>query len=142
MTPHELKNLESRLRNLSDDISKLRIQRDDFERRLRETENERAKVQAILTTAKSKPKRPIVTEHAMIRYLERVEGLDTIALQEKILPSGMHELALSTDGYILVGNSHKVVMQNGIVKTIGTITSPYVKSGGIKPWATEEEDEV
>ena len=64
---------------------------------------------------------PIVSEHAIIRYCERVIGIDLDEIREKILPSGMAmTVAKLQNGKFPVGASHTLVVNEGIVATVLT----------------------
>lgn len=62
----------------------------------------------------------LVTDHARIRYLERVKGLNIEELDKEILPEGtialMQRLGLTS--LKIKCATHKVVIENGILKTV------------------------
>lgn len=72
------------------------------------------------TPPKPKPK-PVstVTDHAVLRYLERVMGLDVEAIRETILTEES-KVWIKTVGHgkFPIGNGHFVKVVNGVVVTI------------------------
>jgi len=69
---------EDRLEKLRDQSKNIKIQIRDEERKLL-----RAKEKIKVLTEKSKD--PIISDHAIIRYLERVKGLDLSEIKQSIL---------------------------------------------------------
>jgi len=62
---------------------------------------------------------PIVTEHAMLRYLERVRGVDLEELRQEILNDKTSELIKTyKSGKFPVGDTHRVVVKKGTIVTI------------------------
>lgn len=63
----------------------------------------------------------IITEHALLRFLERVKGLDMDAARRECLPEKAEQLVRQLcDGVIPVGASHKVRVREGVVVTVLT----------------------
>lgn len=92
------------------EVSKISKEINEIERKVKELENKRK----ILTSD------VVITEHAILRYLERVKGVDIEAIKKEILPD-------YTLGYILgVGmnsgkypaGTHKVVLSGNIITTV------------------------
>lgn len=65
---------------------------------------------------KSEDKNPLnVSDHAVIRYLERVERVDTMEVRKKILGSNYSGPLI--DGQFPMG-THRVVVSHGVVVTV------------------------
>lgn len=64
-------------------------------------------------------KEPIVTEHAMLRYLERVEGMDMEALRLKIMTPELERHILAFPNCTVpIGNGFQAVVRNRQVRTV------------------------
>lgn len=61
----------------------------------------------------------LVSDHAVVRYLERIEGVDIEAIKKKILPEHMVKMTKALgNGYYPVGDTHKIRVKDGIVVTV------------------------
>lgn len=64
---------------------------------------------------------PVVTEHALLRYLERVKGLDLEALRQEILTEGMaQQIQALRSGRFPLQNGIALVVEDLVVRTIET----------------------
>jgi len=114
-----LKRLETRQREAEAEISEQR-------RLLREKESVLANKQQELQETKRKiqslkdAKGLIVTEHAILRYLVRVEGMDLQEVKEKILTSRIQDAynKLRSNGKFPSGTGFRVVIRNGKIVTV------------------------
>lgn len=67
------------------------------------------------------PDHPVVTEHAMLRWLERVCGIDLKAVERDILAEGRAGMVLLLeDGRIPVGDGVRLVVRRRCVVTVLT----------------------
>ena len=66
------------------------------------------------------PPEMLVTDHAIIRYLERVMGVDIERLRRLVLPAVTERSAKTLgDGvYPTPARKHRVVIKKGVVKTV------------------------
>lgn len=63
--------------------------------------------------------KPVVTEHAMLRYLERIYGLDIEAMRDEILAEGRAGVIfLIENGKVPIGEGHHLVVQGRRVLTV------------------------
>jgi TolA-binding protein len=76
-------------------------------------------IQTEIESLKS-PEEILITEHAILRYLERVKGIDIEAIKQEILPKNVRDQAM-----VLGGSSgkyptatHTVIVKTGVVVTI------------------------
>lgn len=61
-----------------------------------------------------------ITDHAIVRYLQRVKKIDMDKTREAILPKEHHKTIKSYgDGKYPVGN-HRIVVKHGVVITVET----------------------
>lgn len=136
---HQLKQLESRKKLLqAERTSKLSVVVEAKEA----LDATNAKLQAVereITALQAKSPVPVVSEHAILRYLQRVKGLDLDAICREIMPDGVAEqIKLLKTCKLPVGNGVYLVVENHVVRTIETQDGkpkPAKKSkhSGIKP---------
>lgn len=67
-----------------------------------------------------RPDKLVISEHAILRFLERVYKMDIEAWKKEIVPQSTLEtvLAFKGNGLFTVGDTHKIVVRNGIVLTV------------------------
>lgn len=62
---------------------------------------------------------PRVSDHAVLRYLERAHGLDTDAIREDILAEGRAEMVRFTrNGKVPFRGGLRLAVKDGVVTTI------------------------
>lgn len=117
----ELKGLETRLEKAT---AGLKLARQD----LRMAEAKVVKSDQLVTNLRRQVERLkaselVVTEHAMLRYLQRVEGLDLEALREKILTPSVEKMVrtLGSGKFPLTPGIKVVAKGNAIVSVIGRL---------------------
>lgn len=78
-----------------------------------------------------------VSDHAVVRYLERVQGWDIEALKATIVPPEIRALAekMGNGAYPVAGGKYKVRVQGGVVVTVITDSSTHYRPG----YTTKEE---
>lgn len=115
---HTLKNLISAKRRLDLSLTNINIEEEDIWRKKKGLTRDLEKV--IKEIAKLGKTDIIVSEHAILRYLERVEGLDLKEIQKKILTKKVKF------GHKALGNgkfpekNFQVVIKNNVVVTVQT----------------------
>ncbi len=116
-TAAKLKYLETRL-------SEQRIKCDELDKDIEEKKKLSFKEQKIFSKLKQeiiefkkREKGLIVSEHAMLRYITRVIGIDLKTIISKILPGGN---AILMNGKYPVEGGFTIVVKNGVVVTIET----------------------
>lgn len=62
-------------------------------------------------------KESYITDHALIRYLERVKGIDLNAIREEILPAKRKSILKSGAGRIK-GDGYELICADGAVVTV------------------------
>lgn len=69
-----------------------------------------------------RPTRIIVSEHAVCRYVERVMGFNRHGLETKVFPPAYLHHIMNSHGSqeVHVGNTHSVIIDNGIAITVLT----------------------
>lgn len=61
-----------------------------------------------------------VSDHAVVRYLERVKGMDIASIRKEILPDNVKQATIMGNGYYPVNGTHKVRVKDGVVITVLT----------------------
>jgi hypothetical protein len=73
---------------------------------------------------------PDVTDHAVVRYLERVAGMDIAAIRRAILPADVEaQVRVLGDGRYPVGETHAAIVRDGVVVTVYDPRVAYPESG-------------
>ena len=83
-------------------------------------------------------KKPLhrVSDHALVRYLERVKGVDMEALRREVGRVVDRAACTGASGVVVDGWSYKI--QNGVVTTILAANQPNPKTGNRKRRARDE----
>ena len=119
-----LKQLETRAK-------KLQVERDtasdelmEAQARLTATDGKLLSVRGEIDRLKARAKIPVVTEHAMLRYLERTNGLDREEITKAILlPETIEQIRTLGSGKYPIGNGLKAVVKgNTVVSIIGRVS--------------------
>jgi chromosome segregation ATPase len=119
-TSSELKALKTRLTEAEVDLSiKLEASRDAN----REAERARTKVATVkaqLTALESaaKAKDVIVTEHAILRYIERVYGIDLEEIRERMLAGGVRETIENFGSGKIPCEGGRLIVKDRVVMTV------------------------
>ena len=115
------------IRNLQETLEKVDSRLSDLKRALRDLSKDRQKLVKKLDRLKSNYKKikngdslVHITDHAVIRFLERVNGLDMNEVKKFILPDGGLEL-LKAMGYkngVYTMGSHNIVFEDFTIITV------------------------
>lgn len=84
MKPHELKSFQRRLNDVKEKLRIAQIEEKQKKKEIAELNREQNELQKKLRAAKEKE--VTVSEHAMLRYFERVLGYDLDEIRAKIVP--------------------------------------------------------
>lgn len=118
MKASELKRLQTRARDIRVELSALAI---EAEERLKRNNQLVAELEEINQAIKKLcDKKPVITEHAMLRYLQRVHGVDLSLIEDEILTERNVEMIrfagtgnIKCGGYTLVVQDGKVITVKG-----------------------------
>ena len=116
----ELKGLESRLKKNKAEHETISAEIDALISKRKECEKEYRDIEWRIKELKNKNKDTIVSEHAMLRFLERVEGFDLEKIKENVLPEITRDLMakmMNANGKYPAG-THNVVVRDNTVVTI------------------------
>lgn len=117
----KIKELESRLVREKQALSSLKSEKANLERDIAHRQARVNRIKSDLENVRSTSESVIVSEHAILRYLERVEGIDIEAVKRKIVSrSAETQIKALGSGVFPVGASHKLRVRKGYVVTVLT----------------------
>lgn len=117
----KIKELESRLVRERQALSRLRSEKSALDRDIASRLARVNNLQRQLESVKSTSDNVIVSEHAILRYLERVQGVDIEEIKRKIVSqSAEKQIKALGSGVFPVGGSHKLRVRKGYVVTVLT----------------------
>jgi predicted nuclease with TOPRIM domain len=117
----KIKELESRLVREKQALSSLKSERSSLERDIASRQNRIRRLTDDLERVKKTSDKVVVSEHAILRYLERVEGLDIEDVKRKMVSnSAEKQIKNLGSGIFPVGASHKLRVRKGYVVTVLT----------------------
>ena len=111
----ELKRLQSQYHNLQLECNAFKEQSSYISKQITQKNVEINKIEKAIE--KLQVKDTIISEHAIIRYLERVYKLDIEKLKEEILPTPMRSLG-ELQANMLTLETHKVKIKDNVVVTV------------------------
>lgn len=117
----QIKQLKSQLKNAEADLSILELSisniQKEYNQKLKSVEQLKNKISSLSKVNKDLK----VTEHAIIRYLERVKGLDIEEIEKEILTDSLRNMVtnLGNTG-TFPGNGFNLLIKDGTVITITT----------------------
>lgn len=113
----ERKQIERQMTKLDAEIAALEHDRDSLEGRLHERNMQHSMLRKRLEALK--PKAITISDHAIVRYLERKAGFDIEAIRKSILESDLQAMvgALGGSGKFPI-NGYQVVLKDYTVVTI------------------------
>lgn len=115
MTPAEHKKLLVRQQELKECIRLNRKAMQELDTKVAEFGEQLAKVEADL----ARPIDIVISEHAMLRYLERVQGMDMDELQQTIREEfRLESLSMKLGEYKLVQGDWRLIMKDNTLVTI------------------------
>lgn len=110
----EIKDIQNAIELREDKINMLNKQVSFNRKELNEL---RKKLAVILVKLNSKPNNIQITDHAMIRYIERVLGVNVKAIKEKILTQTVLD-AIKLGATSVTSNGAKLTIKNNTIITI------------------------
>lgn len=135
----DLKHLTVKRDRLEHELVLLRTEQSALDQKMRAAVREQSAVDAQIRKLKESTKvRPvIVSEHAILRYLERVRGLDLEQVKKEIAPEHiLGRVRALGNGEYPVGSSHTLKIQDSTVVTILTKEEkPLPKPAALEPIA-------
>lgn len=114
----ELKKLQSLLTKQKSEVEMIEREKELVEERLDIATKRLNEMKKELNELK-KNKKMIVSEHAILRYLERILGLDLKVIENEILTDDVvKQYKVLGNGKYPMGNGYKAVIKDNVVLTI------------------------
>lgn len=115
----KLKGLETQISKLKSEVDLDKLQLSTIQKSIKSKVERIKELERKLNKLKGSSKL-IVSEHAILRYLERIKGLDTNEVIESILNEDLLEVytKLGTSSGKFPCNDFKVVIKNNVIVTI------------------------
>ena len=118
MNPHELKQLKVRKDKLEAEFKAACVESDAAHKKVVDVSNALKDINRQIAAARQVP---TISEHALLRYAERVLGLDTAALTTEILtPKIKSIIETINSGKVPLTNGVRLVVKDKIVLTVLT----------------------
>lgn len=128
MSASKLKNLQSRKNLLTKELQDAAAKHEELQAKIVELRKEIESTEKDIEELQAEA--PIVSEHALVRYLERVKGIDMEAIQREILESGsLLQAKEYPNGTFEIGNGFVAVVRD---KTVVTIKEKGVKRNRVR----------
>lgn len=115
----ELKGLQVRLEKATTERNQVHQEAGLLLMRQTELDSLKSKLSNEITALQNKNRTPIISEHALLRYIERVKGIDLEVLKGEILTDQLlASIKNMGNGKFPTGNECKAVVKNNTVITI------------------------
>jgi chromosome segregation ATPase len=132
ITAAELKQTDTQQRKLATEISDLQAEAKTLKDResavrssIQAKQSELKRLREKVEKAKATGGKLIVTEHAILRYIERVMGINLDELRATIVPPAVETLVRNMgDGVYPVEGTHKLRVVNGTVVSLLGLQEP------------------
>lgn len=115
---HELKQLQSQRAKVEVTLDDLRQQQEEIKLHKSELMEKKGNLEQRICKIQEANKEPVVTEHAILRYLERVEGVDIERVKSAILTKSVRGFVGTSNGKFPISSGHRVVVKGNTVITI------------------------
>lgn len=116
----ELKHLERRISEARTSVKAYQDQKREIEEKLKHEQGILGKLIADAEKLKKKNDKLVVSEHAILRYLERVMKIDLEEIKLKILPDKLAEPIRTMGSGTYPADTHRVKIKDNVVITILT----------------------
>lgn len=114
----ELKHLETRLAKATADWEAAKVDVRQAQRREAELARAKTDLQRKIEAVKEASAEPIVSEHALLRYFERVMGFDLEEIKRQMLTDQAKAMICQFGSGKIPGGGCRLVVQNRVVVTV------------------------
>lgn len=115
---HDLKGLKTRLTMAQADLDAAQEQVKDAQRKEAAARRLRDSLKDQITNIETANKEPVVTEHALLRYLERVYGIDLEETKRTMLDDGVADLIKQFKSGKIPSNGCRLIVKDCVVVTV------------------------
>jgi len=116
----ELKSLQSRRDQADRRLQALLAEMSSIGQKVKAERDELRRIDESIKKLKEKSDELVVSEHAILRYLERVKGVDIEAVKKEILPDTVREQNRLLGNGSFPAGTHRCKIRDGVVITILT----------------------
>lgn len=114
----ELKGLQTRLTTLDEEIKLAKQVSKEATEKVKQLESKRHSVFNQIQSLKNSSEEIVVSEHAILRYLEHVKGVNIEAIKKEMLPDKSVETINKLSSCKIHAEDHKLVVKNRTVVTV------------------------
>ena len=112
---NNLKSLQVRKSKLQDEINDLEKDKTEILNRIKEKRTQISKIQSSLKQLQA---RVVITEHAKLRYLERVKGINMADIEQEILSNDLEKQILALGSGKFNRNGFRLIVRNNAIVTV------------------------
>lgn len=117
----QLKQLQVRATKALAEVDVIRVEKADVDRRYSEAKNRLDTINREIAKLKEAAVEPIVSEHALLRYIQRVMGVDLDAIRAKILtPRNVNTINFVRSGKVPAGDGVTLIVKDRAIVSIVT----------------------
>lgn len=117
-TAHELKGLETQLSKVRAEIDVLKAEADRTRSRLNLANEHRVNLESRIRALQTETAEPKVSEHAILRWLERVDGVNLEEVKARILSGNTATAIKFAKSGNVTTEGHKIVFRDYTVVTV------------------------
>jgi hypothetical protein len=121
MSGHELKALQTRLTEALAEESAARDKLNRAAKELGDAEDRRSSIQHKIRELEDAAKEPIVSEHALLRYIERFMGVDLESVRRAILTENAVKMIKFAKNGKVNTDGRRLIVKNGTVVTVESV---------------------
>lgn len=108
---HELKGLQTQRNKLRGEIAATGAQIGTLTKQMAASQKHLSGIEKAISKIENDNREFVVTEHALLRFLERVDGIDMEQLKTRVLPDGARALAEAMGSGTFPAGTHRVVIK-------------------------------
>lgn len=113
-----LKRLITQRGELEAEIESLNQRRSIIDHDINRRKSDLRNIHDQIASLKALEKGIVVSEHAILRYLERVCGIDMEKIKQEILPESTQRMVMTLGNGTYPASSHKVKIKDGVAITV------------------------
>jgi hypothetical protein len=121
MSGHELKALQTRLTEALAEESAAREKLNRSTKEFGDAEKRRALIERKIRELTEVAKEPIVSEHALLRYIERFMGVDLESVRRAILTENAVKMIKFAKNGKINSDGRRLIVKNGTVVTVESV---------------------
>lgn len=118
MTEHKLKGLQTYKQKLKNELIVKKWERDDLNINIKNIEDKIADINKEILILKNTSKEVIISEHAIIRYLERVMGINIEEIKKSIVNEEQTKLIKSFQPKKLKTENMTLIIRDNVIITV------------------------